>query len=173
MKHCARLLILILVLSLNLIQSGQLTAQDNIRENLATVQTMFDEVINAESLTGMTVARYFSPSVEFHWPFPDQYGTWSMDTIRIYSTISGLRSTFDDFQQVITHIAGRDDLVFAHYKGSGIFINRPSIAQISNIEPTGEAVEWEGIYLFRLEDGKIVEWWWYEDNPILWNHHFD
>lgn len=58
----------------------------------------------------------------------------------------------------IEHLVAEDDFVVVHYRAHGTHE-----AAVSGLDPTGERIEYEGLELFRVEDGEIVESWHFAD----------
>ena len=158
----------LLVLAIGLsVFAAPLQAQDDLsqaEQNIELARRAINEVFNGGAgLTEETVAEIFAPFFPFHGG--DRFGnvtnvgtsgttTWFSD---------GVLDTWPDFQVQIEHIFAEGDLVIVHTTQRGTFegyINQQNrILPGTALEPDGEQHEWEFVYMFRFEDGKIVEQW--------------
>lgn len=74
-----------------------------------------------------------------------------------------LYDAYSDFSHEIIDIWEDDGKVTVQYKNTGTFDNTlhiegdPMFGDLE-VEPTGDQVEYYGVYLIRVEDGSIVEW---------------
>lgn len=66
--------------------------------------------------------------------------------------------TFPDYAGTTEEMIAEGDLVSVRYSVSGTHTGN-----YRDIEPTGHTVEWSGIAMYRIEDGKITEIWLEED----------
>ena len=69
---------------------------------------------------------------------------------------------FPDYQTVIEDILGEGDKVAARIRMSGT-----NTGQFMGIPATGKRVEFTGMYIARIANGKIVEHWGEEDSVSL------
>jgi len=86
----------------------------------------------------------------------------------IHSTLRGVdeilefqRAHFDvfpDYSGVTESVVSEDDLVTVRYTVSGTHSG-----EYRDVEPTGHTVEWTGMSMYRVEDGRIAEIWLEED----------
>lgn len=79
---------------------------------------------------------------------------------------SGLWHSFRDVQATITRTAAAGDIVFVETNMRGTFerVTTNTLAG-RTIAPTHEEETWTWLFVFRFEDGKIAEEWWYVDWP--------
>ncbi len=95
------------------------------------------------------------------------------------TTVSASASFFEFFgtniwpdrETTIQHLFAEDDMVVAHLRTTGTFEGHLSgyhncVAPNVVIQGTGGYAEWDFVIMYRLEDGKIVEEWWF------WNREF-
>jgi predicted ester cyclase len=74
--------------------------------------------------------------------------------------VSPFRGAFPDFQMVVVELVAEDDTVVGHFKCSGTHRG-----EWLGVAPTGRRFEdVDEIYIFRVEDGKLVSWLGVEDN---------
>ncbi len=94
----------------------------------------------------------YAPGYVRHHPTPE--ATASLDDLE--ATVVSNRAVFPDyglaFDEVI--IEGDRLIVFATMTGK-------KTAPIEGIEATGKSVRMNGVYIFRIADGKIAEEWTY------------
>ncbi len=94
----------------------------------------------------------YAPGYVRHHPTPE--ATASLDDLK--ATVVSNRAVFPDyglaFDEVI--IEGDRLIVFATMTGK-------KTAPIEGIEATGKSVRMNGVYIFRIADGKIAEEWTY------------
>lgn len=75
---------------------------------------------------------------------------------------------FPDLQCTDDYIAAEGDVVLVHNRCTGTFQNTLVLSSNMRWEPTGEEMETDYSVLFRLENGKVAEFWWYAYNPLMW-----
>ena len=68
--------------------------------------------------------------------------------------ISRLSAGMSDFEYNFEDVIAEDDRVAVRGRATGIHDS-----EFVGIEPTGEEIEIEGMYVARIEDGRIVESW--------------
>jgi predicted SnoaL-like aldol condensation-catalyzing enzyme len=69
-----------------------------------------------------------------------------------------------DLRLEVMHIAAEGDLVFVHWRGTATHEQQHQITKhIRHAQPTGEEETISGIHLYRIEDGKFVEAWFYHN----------
>ncbi len=68
-----------------------------------------------------------------------------------------------DLRIAVDVILAEGDLVAAHWRAEGTHHGRHQLAHHGEIEPTGKALDISGDAIFRLENGKIVEGWAYDN----------
>lgn len=77
-------------------------------------------------------------------------------------TVGGFRAAFPDLSLEIADLVGDGEHVVLRWLGTGThtgpFMGAP---------PTGNRVEIEGIDIYRVVDGRVVEHWGYPDVPAL------
>jgi predicted ester cyclase len=83
------------------------------------------------------------------------------------SVFPEIHDSFPDLELTIDHIIAEDDLVAVHYAAHGTFENDTHTPSDNPLPATGEEETWDGLTLYRFEDGRIVEVWWYWDNSLF------
>jgi len=83
------------------------------------------------------------------------------DTAEATQGIEELRSAYRRFRVLfpdlhVTHdlLVGEGDYVVARWTSSGT-----QAGAVAGVEPTGQQLRWGGIDIYRIHDGRIVEWW--------------
>jgi predicted ester cyclase len=71
-------------------------------------------------------------------------------------------SAFPDYKHHIENIFAADDYVVVQLKYTGTHKN-----EFMEIKPTGNSINYKGIFIFKLKDGEIIESWGMEDDLTL------
>jgi len=66
--------------------------------------------------------------------------------------------TFPDYSGEAGHVVAEGDIVSVQYTVEGTHTG-----EYQDVEPTGHTVEWTGLAMYRVEDGRITEIWIEED----------
>ncbi|MBI5646502.1 MAG: ester cyclase [Ignavibacteriae bacterium] len=126
--------------------------QAAMQKNKAVVKRYFEDLWNAKN--SATIPQISDPSLVFHFPGgpaaqPPDLATW----------FNSATEAFPDLRFTIHDLFADGDHVIARWTyaatNTGKFIGRP---------PTGRKVSDEGISIFRVKDGKIVEMWISQDS---------
>src|SRR5919107_3395283 len=110
----------------------------SLEANKAVVQRLFDEVINRGQLDA--VNDLFGPGHVHYLGAQIFHGPEGARTL-----FANIRTMFPDCQMTIDELLAEGDKVMASFTARGTHA------------PTGHAVDYTGIDIFRLADGKIVE----------------
>lgn len=116
--------------------------------NKELIRRHFDEIWNQRQLH--LAADMVSPDYDSHFPVPGQPPGMAGFTYAIRS----LHASFPDLTITIHDLIAEDDKVVARLTAHGTHQG-----DFRGIAPTGRTVQWAGIRIFRLADGKIVEHW--------------
>jgi predicted ester cyclase len=76
--------------------------------------------------------------------------------------VNGLREAFPDIQVRVEDVIAGGDRVAVRFTAAGT-----QMAPFFGIPATGRHVEWTGIAIYRIADGRIVEAWWAGDTARL------
>ena len=76
--------------------------------------------------------------------------------------IKSFYNAFPDYKHEIENIFASNDFVVAQLKYTGTHKNR-----FMEIESTGNKIEYKGIFIFKMTDGKISESWAIEDDLTM------
>jgi steroid delta-isomerase-like uncharacterized protein len=72
--------------------------------------------------------------------------------------VAATRKGMPDF-----HVEGLD-LILSADRGAGRWLaSGTNTGEMMGLPPTGQRALWEGVTIYRFEDGKIAEGWWYGD----------
>lgn len=113
----------------------------------AAVRRLFD-TINQGKLDRLDDC--FTPDFINHDPFPDE------PAVRggIQQSIARMRKALPDFHIDVKQIISEDDRVAVQLRATGTqqgeYLGKP---------PTNQQLVWEGLVLFRVQDGKVAERW--------------
>ena len=122
-----------------------------IEENKDVVRGFVKECINPDRPD--LLDRYVGDDIRAH---PGTPGT-APDTEGIgglRDAVHAVRGTFPDLHIEVEQLIGEGDLVAARWTATGTHSG-----PLAGIPPTGANVRWSGTDVYRLADGKIVEWW--------------
>jgi predicted ester cyclase len=70
---------------------------------------------------------------------------------------------FPDWYEAIEDIIAEDDKVWVRIKATGTHTNEWNLFGVS-VPPTGNKIEMNMVFIWRLKDGKLVEGWEVDDN---------
>ena len=117
-------------------------------ENGAIVQRYWDEVWNNQN--DAALADVFDPQEVHHWGIGDT----TVGSEEFLTRIASFRAAFPDFQIHIEKTIREADQVVSYYRATathqGDWLGIPA---------TGIEVEYNGVNIFRIACGKIVESW--------------
>jgi steroid delta-isomerase-like uncharacterized protein len=120
----------------------------NLDANKAIVRRHFDEIWNQRRLD--IAEQIVDPAYLSHFPLPGQ----PAGIAGFRYAVEMLQSSFPDLVMTIEELIAEGDKVVARMTARGTHQG-----VFHGIAPTGRAVSWAGIRIFRIADGKIVEHW--------------
>ena len=118
----------------------------------AVVRRFFDEAWNQNRVAELD--EYISADNIHHGPSED--GSRGPDEIR--QVINRWRTAFPDFRYQIEALIAEDDLVAARVTMMGTHTGILSFAS-RTLPPTGKLLRAAEIFIFRIADGKVIEFW--------------
>jgi predicted ester cyclase len=83
---------------------------------------------------------------------------------QLRESVHRFRVTFPDLHIEFDQLMGEGDLVAARWTATGTHSG-----PLVDVPATGAAVRWSGTDVYRLADGKIVEWW--RNDDFVWLLH--
>jgi steroid delta-isomerase-like uncharacterized protein len=108
---------------------------------------LFDAV---QTLDVDTLDQLFAPDFVNHQPAPGFPPTWE----GLRSTLLAFRQPFPDELRTQNLLFAEDDLVVQH-----LTLRGTQTGDAYGVPATGREVEYDGINIWRIENGKIVELW--------------
>jgi predicted ester cyclase len=132
-----------------------------IQENRAVVRGLVEECINPYRPD--LLERFVGEGIRAH---PGTPGT-APDTEglgQLREAVHRIRGVFPDLRIELEQLVAEDDLVSARWTATGTHSG-----ELAGIAPTGKAVRWAGTDVYRLADGKVVEWW--RNDDFVWLLH--
>ena len=118
-------------------------------ENKRVICEVIEKVLNQGQLD--IVADYFSADLVEH----DPHQATSEDPIEAFkAAVTAFRSAFPDSQMMVEDQVAEAGRVATRWQMRGTHLG-----EFMGIEASGRAVEIEGIFFDRLENGRIVETW--------------
>lgn len=119
-----------------------------VAENEALARRWHDDAINGGDLT--VIDAIVAPDVIHHaGTFPDGQGPEAIKQV-----LGFLLTGFPDVQHTIDQVIANEDFVVTRWTAHGT-----QQGEFQGIAPTGKAVTWTGINIFRVECGRIAEEW--------------
>ena len=117
-------------------------------ENKATIRRYYDDLWNAWNLEA--AADLISPDIEFRGSLG--ITVQGIDGFKGY--VATVRSAFPDFHNHVEDLIAEGNKVVARltYRGT-------HLGEIFGLAPTGRPMEYPGIAIFGIGDGKIYEGW--------------
>jgi len=120
-------------------------------DNEALVHRLVDESVNAnrsDLLAGMV-----APDVRIHPATPGAApDTEGIDELTV--AFERFHDAFPDLHVVVDDVIAAGDRVAARWTATGTHRG-----ELAGIPATGRSVRWAGIDVYRLDQGKVVEWW--------------
>ncbi len=147
---------------------GNIAAKNTVEEiNADIVRRVIEEVWNGENPT--SVNELYAPL--FHWHSGAGAVTYLPEKWLSApdSQLQAIRHSFPDLQITIEKIVVTGDTAADCYSGRGSFkevLNVKRLGGSSYVVPTGKEEYWDGVFMYRFEDGKIVDEWWYWDTDF-------
>ena len=125
-------------------------------QNKAIVTRIYEELLNQEKKA--VIEEVYAPHVVIHDPF---MGT--MAGVEAFKQLLGVFDTaFPGHRVTVQNVTAEGDYVAVLHTHTATHTG-----QFMNIPPTGKPITVNGLELFRLTDGKIVEFWRKDDDVSL------
>jgi len=118
------------------------------REETADVAQRYLDVWNTRDLNQFDA--YAHPDVVHHWG----QGTDTTGVEALKTSTDAFFVAFPDMVMTFDDVIVEDDMVVIRWTLTGT-----QTGPFFGIEPTGNAAEWTGINIYRIECGKVVESW--------------
>jgi predicted ester cyclase len=132
-----------------------------IEQNKDVVRRLVEECVNRHRAD--LLDEFVGSALRVH---PGTPGT-APDTVGVDAlreSFQRFRSTFPDLHITIEEMIAERDRVAARWTATGTHSGA-----LAGIAATGNAVRWGGTDLYRLEGGKVVEWW--RNDDFVWLLH--
>jgi predicted ester cyclase len=132
-----------------------------IEENKDVVRRLVADCINPYRPD--LLERFVGQGIRVHPGTPGSGpDTEGIDHLR--ESVHRFRGTFPDLQIEFDQILGEGDLVAARWTATGTHSG-----PLADVPATGAAVRWSGTDVYRLFEGRIVEWW--RNDDFVWLLH--
>jgi predicted ester cyclase len=118
-----------------------------IEANKATTRRVLEDVFNHGILEAIDTG--FTPDAVIHDPGLELRGP-----LELRKGIDGLRTAFPDFHFTMEDQLAEGDLVAVRYRGQGT-----QRAEFLGVPATGKHIDYTGMIIVRLHEGKIAEFW--------------
>jgi predicted ester cyclase len=129
-----------------------------IEENKDVVVRLVEDCVNSHRPE--LLDRFVAADVRIHPGTPGSApDTEGIEPLR--ASFRRFRTTFPDLHVVLDDVLAEGDRVAVRWTGTGTHSG-----ELAGIPPTGAAVSWGGMDVYRLAGGRVVEWWRTED--LVW-----
>jgi predicted ester cyclase len=128
-------------------------------ENKDVVRRFVSECVNVhrEDL----LDRFAAPDVTLHPGTPDSAeATQGIDELR--QAFRRFRVLFPDLHVTHELLVAEGPYVVARWTSTGTHAT-----EVAGLAPTGQQLRWGGTDIYRIEDGRIAEWWRNDDFAVL------
>ncbi|HET7037695.1 MAG TPA: ester cyclase [Thermomicrobiaceae bacterium] len=130
-------------------------------DNMALVRRFIEHGYQ-EAMSGKldVVHQYFADNYQDHTPLhPEHAGVHGVKEL-----IADTGQATPDLRMEVLHLAAEGDMVFVHWRATGTHQQQHQVTKhVRHLEPSGEAGTVSGINLYRVEGGKFVESWNYNN----------
>lgn len=122
-----------------------------VEENEDTVRRLVEECVNANRPEALD--RYVAADVRVH-PGTPGAAPGTVGIAALEQAFRGFHQVFPDLSITLDDLVAADDRVAVRWTARGTHS-----AALAGVAATGTAVRWGGMDLYRLVDGRIVDWW--------------
>ena len=98
-----------------------------------------------------------APEFKDHSPMIPEGTASNRDSLMKYLKMT--KEGYPDLKFEVMHVAGVDDMVFVHYRFTGT-----NTGPFMGMPATNKKIDYTGVDLLKIKDGKAVEHWDYADN---------
>ena len=147
-----------------------LAAQDEIslaEQNAESAERVIQEIWNEqeEDVRSEVAEELYVSQFDFHSPTSDD--VMGCPRSMFLSTISNFHHSIPGLQIEVESIVASDDMAIVQYTLTGTPDSSGfSLPEGTSLSFNDEPVTWEGVFIYRFEEGKVAEEWWYWDNPF-------
>ena len=167
MRKIIILLALVVSLPLNPLQAQD--DEDEAMRNVELVERYF-EGINGQNFEPSFYEEIFAEFFAMHVSTSDT--ELRLEPIDLASLISHFAGAFPNGVYTVKNMSTTKEIVMAHYSfvgtHGGVWNSR--LPNFPICRATDNEVSWEGVFVFRFEDGLVAEMWEYWDNPLVLQH---
>ena len=131
------------------------------------IRRMFDTLWGPDEVTTEDVAEFYAHG--FHAWAEESSGNWILPEVWRALIIRPRQLCFPDHEVTIEHMFASGDAVFVHYTFQGTFEGFGCTDYYTGsgvMLATHEEVSWSGVFIYRIEDGKIADEWWYWNKAL-------
>ena len=121
----------------------------DIEQNKTIVRDMIDSLFTRGDADA--VDEYLGEGFVWHDP---SVGGLSADREGVRTAAALIRAAFPDWHSDLHMLVGESDIVVERFTASG-----SHQGEFLGVAPTGRTVTLRGINIFRITDGRVVEWW--------------
>ena len=132
-----------------------------IEENKDVVGRLVAECVNPYHPD--LLERFVADDVRVHPGTPGS-GPDTEGVAELRQSVHRFREAFPDLHIEVEQLIGEGDLVCARWTATGTHSG-----PLAGVPATGTAARWSGTDLYRLSEGRIVEWW--RNDDFVWLLH--
>lgn len=132
----------------------------SIEENKSLVRRLLEEALSEARSNPAVLHQYFADHFIDHVPIHHEM----RGVHGVKDAMTELHEGTLDFRMKVMHMVAEGDWVAVHWEAAGTrHRTLEKHRQLKGVEPSGEERTAAGVTLFRLEGGKIVESWNYDN----------
>jgi len=135
------------------------------KDNKALVRRFYEEVCNQGNVAA--VDELLAPNILLHFDFPSDVAVpteLQLGLEEIKQDFSQFRTSFPDFHFTVELQVAEGDVVVTRGTARGTHTGEYRGLIYQGIPPTGKQVTWTETWIWRIVDGKFVEFWSNEDD---------
>jgi steroid delta-isomerase-like uncharacterized protein len=128
-------------------------------EHVAVVRRLIDDCVNTHRAD--LLDQHVSQDVRVHAATPGA----SPDTVgidQLGAAFRAFRAVLGDLHITVEDVVAAGDRVAVRWTAEGVHVG-----ELAGIPATGRRVRWGGIDVYRLDGGRIAEWWRNDDHAGL------
>ena len=134
------------------------------QEHLILSEQVVDELwnnANSASVSEFYQLPFVDHAFTINEPIPWVPKAWGDSVLRMY------HQAFPDLEVSIVNVVATDDMAVVHYSARGTHESQFANVNGVPITASGKILTWDGVWMFRIAEGKIVEQWSYSNNPLV------
>ncbi|MBX3240073.1 MAG: ester cyclase [Chitinophagaceae bacterium] len=149
----------ILLIATSIILLSSCSIKNPNTENVALVKRFVNEVINDGNID--LIDSIWAENMQWHCAgLPDTKGRQAYK-LQMEAAVNG---AFENMHLDIIDVVADNDKVVLYFTNSG-----KNVREFLGHHPTGKFAKWQGVGIYRIENGQIAEAWFIEDFIGMYN----